>query len=461
MQSRQMAGQRGRDVEERLQHRHDSNQGFVIPTNHNQPTIRLTSHPSNHPDNQPTIRLSTHLPHDPNNSTVCLVNRPSVYSHQPTVCMASNHPTAHGDDRMVTFGPTQPHSVLAHQPSNQPSNQPTIQTAHQQVIQPVHQPTIQRAHQPASPLTRLSTISPPHHNLTHEASDTNRTNPAYQPNPIGLHATHDQETRQLQATSRDLLPWPFRVEHGTSASVAPLPVNSLDLDFFGQQPSHQPMSLGEDSSSSSQSGSTVSAGGARDCGSSNGAQATLKRRNLSGSLPFPPKKRLYKPEKKFKIPRSTNPQKNNYVTSSNYRFHYKQSPVQMVKASRQYMFDADNNEYLDCISSQVPAGHCHSQVVMAAQNQMGTLAASYGFLHQLLPAFIKKIVETLPSQLCVAYVVNSGSEANDFALRLAQSYTRGSEIFCMEGSYHGNTSATIDVSAKHFGRIHKNHMSML
>ena len=47
-----------------------------------------------------------------------------------------------------------------------------------------------------------------------------------------------------------------------------------------------------------------------------------------------------------------------------FRFHYGQSPVKLVRGSRQYMYDADGNEFLDCISVQVPAGHCHSQVIL-------------------------------------------------------------------------------------------------
>lgn len=175
-----------------------------------------------------------------------------------------------------------------------------------------------------------------------------------------------------------------------------------------------------------------------------------------------PKKR-FKPKKNFKIPPMANPKRNEYVGESSYRFHYGLSPVELVRASRQYMYDKDGNEFLDCISTQVPVGHCHPQVVLAAQNQMATLAASFGFMHQLLPAFIKKIVETLPPPLCVAYLVNSGSEANDLALRLAQSHTKGTDVICMEGSFHGSTSSTTEVSAKCFWRNggRKNHVHVL
>ena len=68
-------------------------------------------------------------------------------------------------------------------------------------------------------------------------------------------------------------------------------------------------------------------------------------------------------------------------------------------------------------------GHCHPHVVEAGQKQMEILNTNSRFLHDNLVLYAKRICEKFPEKLSVAYLVNSGSEANDLALRLAYQHT--------------------------------------
>jgi len=78
------------------------------------------------------------------------------------------------------------------------------------------------------------------------------------------------------------------------------------------------------------------------------------------------------------------------------------------------------------------------------------LWSAQGFITSTLSAYIKALADTLPESLSVVYLVNSGSEANDLALRLARQYTKREDIAVFEAGYHGNLSSLVDVSQKTF-----------
>jgi len=72
------------------------------------------------------------------------------------------------------------------------------------------------------------------------------------------------------------------------------------------------------------------------------------------------------------------------------------------------------------------------------------------YLHENIARFADRLCATMPEPLSVCYFVCSGSEANELALRLAKAHTKGSEIICVDGAYHGNTSSLIDISPYKF-----------
>jgi 4-aminobutyrate aminotransferase-like enzyme len=94
----------------------------------------------------------------------------------------------------------------------------------------------------------------------------------------------------------------------------------------------------------------------------------------------------------------------------------------------------------------------HPVVVRAGQRQMAVLNTYTRFLHELAVRYAERLWATLPSPLSVCYFVNSGSEANELAIRLARAYTGRRDLVVVDGAYHGNTTTLVDVSPyKHDG----------
>jgi 4-aminobutyrate aminotransferase-like enzyme len=127
-------------------------------------------------------------------------------------------------------------------------------------------------------------------------------------------------------------------------------------------------------------------------------------------------------------------------------------PLEIVRGWRQFLFDADGRRYLDAVNNVPHVGHAHPRVVRAGQRQMAVLNTNTRYLHELVLRYAERLWATLPSPLSVCYFVNSGSEANELALRLARAYTGRRDVVVLEGAYHGNTTTLIDVSPyKHDG----------
>jgi 4-aminobutyrate aminotransferase-like enzyme/Ser/Thr protein kinase RdoA (MazF antagonist) len=121
-------------------------------------------------------------------------------------------------------------------------------------------------------------------------------------------------------------------------------------------------------------------------------------------------------------------------------------PLHIVRGSMQYLFDHSGRRYLDAYNNVPHVGHCHPQVVEAAHRQMARLNTNTRYLSELAPRYAERLVATLPGALKVCFFVNSGSEANELALRLARTYTRRTDLIVLEGAYHGNTTTLVDIS---------------
>jgi len=129
----------------------------------------------------------------------------------------------------------------------------------------------------------------------------------------------------------------------------------------------------------------------------------------------------------------------------NLAMHYK-NPLRITGAALEYMYDDQGNSYLDCVNNVCQWGHCHPSVVRANRQQMAKLNTNSRYLYDELPAYAKRLTNKFPSPLNVVMFVNSGTEANDLALRLARTYTGRKDILVMEKAYHGNSSAVTEIS---------------
>lgn len=128
------------------------------------------------------------------------------------------------------------------------------------------------------------------------------------------------------------------------------------------------------------------------------------------------------------------------------------NPVKIVRGSMQYLYDDEGRQYLDAYNNVAHVGHCHPRVVQAGQEQMGILNTNTRYLSDLLNTFAQRLTSTLPPSLNVCFCVNSGSEANELALRLARAHTNAQDLIVLDHAYHGNTTTLIDISPyKHNG----------
>ncbi|XP_044261932.1 alanine--glyoxylate aminotransferase 2-like [Tribolium madens] len=125
---------------------------------------------------------------------------------------------------------------------------------------------------------------------------------------------------------------------------------------------------------------------------------------------------------------------------------FRQDPLKIMRAKAQYMYDEKGDAYLDCINNVAHVGHCHPAVVEAGCRQMSILNTNNRFLHDNIVLCAQRIINTMPDKLSVCYFVNSGSEANDLALRLAQIHTGNRQIITLEHAYHGHLTSLIDIS---------------
>ncbi len=127
-------------------------------------------------------------------------------------------------------------------------------------------------------------------------------------------------------------------------------------------------------------------------------------------------------------------------------------PLKIVRGWMQYLFEDNGRRYIDAYNNVPHVGHCHPRVVSAASEQMALLNTNTRYLHDLINQFAEQLCATLPAPLRVCFFVNSGSEANELALRLARAYTRQHDLIVLESAYHGNTTTLIDISPyKHNG----------
>ncbi len=127
-------------------------------------------------------------------------------------------------------------------------------------------------------------------------------------------------------------------------------------------------------------------------------------------------------------------------------------PVKIVRGSAQYLFDENGRRFIDAYNNVPHVGHAHPRVLRAACDQLSVLNTNTRYLHDAVNEFAARIVQTLPAPLGVCYFVNSGSEANELALRLARAHTRQRDTIVLDAAYHGNSTTLIDISPyKHAG----------
>ena len=118
-------------------------------------------------------------------------------------------------------------------------------------------------------------------------------------------------------------------------------------------------------------------------------------------------------------------------------------PIFMQRAKGAYLWDADDNQYIDYVGSWGPMilGHAQADVVKAVQ-QAAENGLSFGAPTEIETQLAKKICDLIPS-IDKVRMVNSGTEATMSALRLARGFTGRDKIVKFEGCYHGHSDSLL------------------
>ena len=127
-------------------------------------------------------------------------------------------------------------------------------------------------------------------------------------------------------------------------------------------------------------------------------------------------------------------------------------PLEIVRGEGPYLFDDLGQCYLDTVNNVAHVGHENTKVVLAGQKQMAVLNTNTRYLHAEILNYAKELLATFPPELSVVHFVNSGSEANELAMRMAKTATKQKDILALDWGYHGNTQGCIDISAYKFNR---------
>jgi 4-aminobutyrate aminotransferase-like enzyme/Ser/Thr protein kinase RdoA (MazF antagonist) len=127
-------------------------------------------------------------------------------------------------------------------------------------------------------------------------------------------------------------------------------------------------------------------------------------------------------------------------------------PLHLVRGEGAHMYDPQGRAYLDAYNNVPVVGHAHPRVVAAIARQAATLNTNTRYLHATVVELAERLVATMPAGLDTVMFVNSGSEANDLAWRLATTATGGRGGIVTDFAYHGVSTAIADFSPEEWPR---------
>ncbi len=127
-----------------------------------------------------------------------------------------------------------------------------------------------------------------------------------------------------------------------------------------------------------------------------------------------------------------------------------QQPLKFVRGWMQYLYDETGRAFLDAYNNVPIVGHSHPRVVQAAQAQLALLNTNTRYLHDNLTRYAERLTALMPDPLRVCFILNSASEANELALRLARTFTGHEHMIVLDAAYHGHTGGLVDISPYKF-----------
>jgi 4-aminobutyrate aminotransferase len=137
-------------------------------------------------------------------------------------------------------------------------------------------------------------------------------------------------------------------------------------------------------------------------------------------------------------------------------FHYYKEPLVVTRAKGQYVYDADDRQYLDFFGGivTISVGHANDRVNAKVHAQIDRLEhVSTVFATAPQVELARKIASIAPGRLRKSFFTNSGTEANETAILAARYYTKSNEIIALRHSYHGRSSLAMSLTGSGSWRL--------
>jgi 4-aminobutyrate aminotransferase-like enzyme/Ser/Thr protein kinase RdoA (MazF antagonist) len=126
--------------------------------------------------------------------------------------------------------------------------------------------------------------------------------------------------------------------------------------------------------------------------------------------------------------------------------HYYQAPPQIERGWRNHLIDMQGRSYLDMLNNVAVLGHGHPRMAAEAGRQWSLLNTNSRFHYAAIAEFSERLLKLAPEGMDRVFLVNSGTEANDLAIRLAWAYSGGRDMLSVLEAYHGWSVATDAIS---------------
>jgi 4-aminobutyrate aminotransferase-like enzyme/Ser/Thr protein kinase RdoA (MazF antagonist) len=124
---------------------------------------------------------------------------------------------------------------------------------------------------------------------------------------------------------------------------------------------------------------------------------------------------------------------------------YFADPPEIVRGWREWLYDADGRRYVDAVNNVAILGHSRRELAEAATRQLSLLNTNARFLYRQQAEFAERLTSLFPDELDTVFLVNSGSEAVDLALQIANAFTGRRDVVSLEGCYHGWTTGPAEI----------------
>ena len=126
--------------------------------------------------------------------------------------------------------------------------------------------------------------------------------------------------------------------------------------------------------------------------------------------------------------------------------HYYDQPPHIERGWRNYLIDMQGRSYLDMLNNVAVLGHGHPRMVAESARQWSLVNTNSRFHYAAIAEFSERLLDVAPEGFDRVFLVNSGTEANDLAIRLAWAYSGGRDLLSVLEAYHGWSVATDAIS---------------